>query len=132
MNISHSFSELKRTSNSMVFKAITKLNFVNVSSKTNPTFFHRKMSLQCHWEKVVKMTEIHVMTTKGCEPRSKIAAFDMDGTIICTKSGRVFALNIDDWQLLYQPQVKQKLQRSYFQISHEKFSAVGEELYHTI
>ena len=37
----------------------------------------------------------------------------MDGTIICTKSGRVFPLNVDDWQLLYQPQVKQTLQRLY-------------------
>ena len=35
----------------------------------------------------------------------------MDGTIICTKSGRVFALNTDDWQLLYTPQVKHTLQR---------------------
>ena len=104
----------------MVFKAIKKLNFVNVSRKRIHPFIHRKMSLQCHWEKVVKMTEIHVMTTIGCEPRSKIAAFDMDGTIICTKSGRVFPLNIDDWQLLYQPQVKQKLQRSDLYKSHEK------------
>ena len=37
----------------------------------------------------------------------------MDETIICTKSGRVFALNTDDWQLLYTPQVKQTLQRLY-------------------
>ena len=37
----------------------------------------------------------------------------MDGTIICTKSGRVFALNTDVWQLLYTPQVKQTLQRLY-------------------
>ena len=71
------------------------------------------MSLQCQWEVIVKTTGIHVMTVIGCEPRSKIAAFDMDGTIICTKSGRVFALNTDDWQLLYTPQVKQTLQRLY-------------------
>ena len=31
------------------------------------------MSLQCQWEVIVKTTEIHVMTVKGCEPRSKIA-----------------------------------------------------------
>ena len=72
------------------------------------------MSLQCQWEEIVKTTEIHILTAKGCEPRSKIAAFDMDGTIICTKSGRVFPINIDDWQLLYQPQVKQTLHRSIF------------------
>ena len=88
----------------------TNLNKITFLQTETP---RRKMSLQCQWEVIVKTTEIHVMTVKGCEPRSKIAAFDMDGTIICTKSGRVFALNTDDWQLLYTPQVKQTLQRLY-------------------
>ena len=31
----------------------------------------------------------------------QIAAFDIDGTIITTKSGRTFAKDKDDWQMLY-------------------------------
>ena len=31
----------------------------------------------------------------------KIASFDIDGTIITTKSGNTFAKNIDDWKFLY-------------------------------
>ena len=38
----------------------------------------------------------------------QIAAFDMDGTIITTKSGKTFAKDRDDWQLLY-PEVPGKL-----------------------
>lgn len=42
-----------------------------------------------------------VFTSSGCEGRSKIAAYDMDNTIIKTVSGLVFPKNIDDWQLNY-------------------------------
>ena len=31
---------------------------------------------------------------------ARVAAFDIDGTIICTKSGRVFPIDENDWQLL--------------------------------
>ena len=40
---------------------------------------------------------------------AKIAAFDMDYTLIKTKSGALFAKNCFDWQILYN-QVPQKLQ----------------------
>ncbi|EDV91399.1 uncharacterized protein F21D5.5 [Drosophila grimshawi] len=41
---------------------------------------------------------------------SKIAGYDMDGTIITTKSGNVFPKNTTDWQIIY-PEVPEKLQR---------------------
>merc|ERR1719211_482975 len=71
--------------------------------------------LQCSWEEHVKTTEIQIMTCLGCEPRRAIAAFDLDNTIIATKSGRVFPTNFNDWRLLFEPQVQQTLKRLYYE-----------------
>ncbi|XP_063245119.1 uncharacterized protein F21D5.5 isoform X2 [Bacillus rossius redtenbacheri] len=49
-----------------------------------------------------------IFTSKGVEGRSKIAAYDLDGTLISTKSGRVFPKDTDDWQILH-PEVPGKL-----------------------
>lgn len=42
-----------------------------------------------------------VYTSAGCHGSHKIAAYDMDGTIITTKSGKVFPTNNDDWKLAF-------------------------------
>lgn len=39
-----------------------------------------------------------------------MAGFDMDWTIIKTKSGKTFAVDSDDWDFLF-PEVKPKLQQ---------------------
>ncbi|PAA61689.1 hypothetical protein BOX15_Mlig031906g2, partial [Macrostomum lignano] len=49
-----------------------------------------------------------VYTTPGCLPSRKIAGFDMDGTLITTQSGRVFAKDLADWKVIY-PQVPGRL-----------------------
>ncbi|XP_053983356.1 uncharacterized protein F21D5.5 isoform X1 [Hylaeus volcanicus] len=51
-----------------------------------------------------------IYTTKGIVGRSKIAAYDMDGTLIKTHSGLVFPKDYDDWQLIY-PDVIGKLKK---------------------
>lgn len=45
--------------------------------------------------------DLMIYTHNECEGREKIAAFDMDGTLIKTKSGKVFPTNCQDWQLLF-------------------------------
>lgn len=44
--------------------------------------------------------KVYVMTTSKCKASSKVASFDMDGTLIKTKSGKVFPVDHHDWQLL--------------------------------
>ncbi|XP_005090552.1 bifunctional polynucleotide phosphatase/kinase [Aplysia californica] len=44
---------------------------------------------------------LYVYTSKGVVHQSKIAGFDIDGTIIITKSGRTFPTDSSDWQVAY-------------------------------
>lgn len=45
--------------------------------------------------------KLYVFTSKGLIASKKIAGYDVDGTIIKTKSGNVFPKNIDDWQIAF-------------------------------
>lgn len=56
-------------------------------------------------------TVIYSITT-ATDTFTKIAAFDLDDTIIKTKSGKVFAVNKDDWQL-WNNEVKPILYKYY-------------------
>ena len=57
-----------------------------------------KMSVK--WEEAYS-GRLLILTVGDCKPRSKIAGFDMDGTLITTKSGKVFPVDKNDWRLLY-------------------------------
>lgn len=45
--------------------------------------------------------QLLVYTPPNCKPSNKIGAYDMDGTLISTQSGKVFPTNMDDWKLAY-------------------------------
>ncbi|XP_017073581.1 uncharacterized protein F21D5.5 [Drosophila eugracilis] len=53
-----------------------------------------------------------IYTSNGVKSSEKIAGYDMDGTIIKTKSGLVFPKNTDDWQIIF-PEVPGKLNNLY-------------------
>lgn len=57
--------------------------------------------------------ELYVFTSKGVKSSKKIAAFDMDGTLIKTKSGKVHPVDTRDWQIAFPP-VSKKL-KEYFE-----------------
>ncbi|XP_058834250.1 uncharacterized protein F21D5.5 [Topomyia yanbarensis] len=52
------------------------------------------------WEDV-DSKQLYIFTSKDVVASDKIAAYDMDGTLIKTKSGNVFPKTIDDWQIAF-------------------------------
>lgn len=59
------------------------------------------------WE-TIENGSLIICTCKNVRNSEKIAAYDLDGTLIKTKSGNVHPKDINDWQILY-PEVKKKL-----------------------
>jgi len=58
----------------------------------------------------ISKDSLMIFSGKNLKCKEKIASFDLDGTIICTKSGKVFPTNADDWKLLF-GNIKSKLKQ---------------------
>ena len=66
------------------------------------------MSSVFKWEKLYNGL-VYVMTSGGCSSSPKIAAFDMDWTLIGTQSGNVFPKDSKDWRFLYDTKTVDKI-----------------------
>ncbi|XP_041455017.1 bifunctional polynucleotide phosphatase/kinase-like [Lytechinus variegatus] len=67
-------------------------------STTAPAAGSGKPSTVEEWKEEGKLL---VYKSVGVKAGSKIVCFDMDGTLITTSSGKVFAQNADDWKIIY-------------------------------
>ncbi|XP_057376303.1 uncharacterized protein F21D5.5-like isoform X1 [Daphnia carinata] len=75
----------------------------------------KKQKVEDTWEEV-DGGKLIIFTTEGVQHKSKIAAFDLDGTIITTQSGKVFPTNCQDWKLLFSQipgKLKQLVEEGY-------------------
>ncbi|XP_078609417.1 bifunctional polynucleotide phosphatase/kinase-like [Branchiostoma floridae x Branchiostoma japonicum] len=73
----------------------------NTAGKDRPggsAFQSGKPTTDACWE---EFGELLVYTSKGVQGCSKVASFDIDGTIIVTKSGKVFAQDTFDWKIAF-------------------------------
>ncbi|XP_025156927.1 uncharacterized protein F21D5.5 isoform X2 [Harpegnathos saltator] len=77
----------------------------SISSEEN----NSNLNTSAKWEKIDDRKLI-IYTASSLQDQSKVAAYDMDGTLIKTKSGLVFPKDCNDWQLLY-PDVPGKLKQ---------------------
>ncbi|KAJ8731381.1 hypothetical protein PYW07_004545 [Mythimna separata] len=74
-----------------------------------------KEAMEDLWEDIDK-GELYVFTSKGVQASHKIAAFDMDGTLIKTKSGKVHPVDTKDWQIAFhnaQEKLKDLIEQGY-------------------
>ncbi|XP_050080459.1 uncharacterized protein F21D5.5 [Anopheles maculipalpis] len=85
----------------------SKAEAKELSPAVTPESKPPKPSVQDVWQSYDNSL-LHVFTSAGVVASEKVAAYDMDGTLIKTKSGNVFPKSVDDWQIAF-PEVPGKL-----------------------
>lgn len=90
-----------------------KINFASTDKTDNMDV--DLVQSRAQWE-LIDDKELLVYTPPNCANSSLIAAFDLDGTLIKTKSGARFPKDDDDWELLFgniKSKLKIKLTENY-------------------
>ncbi|CAF3234546.1 unnamed protein product [Rotaria socialis] len=75
----------------------SNVNQTSSSSKPSNPMKKSNSNSEDSWE--IPCDGLEVFTSKGVISSEKIAAFDMDGTIILTKSGKVHPTDENDWRI---------------------------------
>lgn len=77
---------------------------------TEMKFSEKKEGMPAPETKWDQYDKLVIYTRKGVCARSKIAGFDIDGTLIVTQSGNVFPKHAGDWRIHY-PEIPKKLKQ---------------------
>ncbi|TGZ33003.1 Uncharacterized protein DBV15_08840 [Temnothorax longispinosus] len=81
----------------------------SISSSTSSEQSNEASSTSAKWDSIDN-GKLLIYTASSVPNQTKVAAYDMDGTLIKPKSGLVFPKDCNDWQLLY-PDVPGKLKQ---------------------
>eukprot|EP00918_Siedleckia_nematoides_P054454 GHVU01118948.1.p1 GENE.GHVU01118948.1~~GHVU01118948.1.p1 ORF type:complete len:424 (+),score=78.98 GHVU01118948.1:3165-4436(+) len=79
----------------------------SVSPKRAKTSDVRQHKLSAEWNQVGSM----LWRDYGAKPSEKVAAFDVDGTLVTPKSGKLLTLVRDDWKFLFTEVLHKKLKK---------------------
>lgn len=79
-----------------------KIKLCNSADSIDPT-------MKGSWD-IVDHGKLLVFTSDDVQHKSKIASFDLDGTLITTISGKVFPIDTNDWKLLF-PNIESTLKK---------------------
>ncbi|XP_013145078.1 PREDICTED: uncharacterized protein F21D5.5 [Papilio polytes] len=109
------FSPIKRNKRKIEDEEITVKKKKCSKTPDKESVLSIKEAMEDTWESVDE-GELYIYTAKGVKSSKKIAAFDMDGTLIKTKSGKVHPVDTNDWQLAFPivpTKLKEKLDIGY-------------------
>ncbi|GAB1597666.1 uncharacterized protein F21D5.5-like [Argonauta hians] len=81
-------------------------------SKSTDSSAQEKSITPCPASKWSQFSQLMVFTKEGTCSRNKIAGFDLDGTIICTQSGKTFPQHAGDWKIAF-PHINSKLKELF-------------------
>lgn len=90
-----------------------KSDVEEVPDVEEPSTKKSRLDIKGHWESLDD-GKLLVFTPDGLKSSELIAAYDLDNTLIGTKTGKTFPKNKNDWKILYQ-QVLVKLKELYDQ-----------------